>query len=219
MELRSVAYNTTPAPGMGGMMPGMQDMQGMQGMHQGMGGMMPGMQDMQGMQGMHQGMGGMMPGMQDMQGMQSGTGGMMPGMQDMQGMHQGMGGTMPGMQGMSEMDRMLHGMHGAPGVCHPMNIDPCCPLPCPPYEAPVMQHHCPMPKPTPLPTPVPTPAHEVYVVKKGDTIYKIAKRYGTTMQAIILANNLRNPNLIYPGQILLIPGVSTTQFSTSEFYG
>ena len=52
----------------------------------------------------------------------------------------------------------------------------------------------------------PSPVPEVYVVKKGDTVYKIAKRFGTTMQAIILANNLRNPNLIYPGQVLYIPG-------------
>ena len=108
----------------------------------------------------------------------------------------GMGGMMPGMQGMPEMERMLHGMHGVPGH---LDYDPCCPPPCPPYEAPVMQHHCPMP--------APTPAHEVYVVKKGDSVYKIAKRYGTTMQAIILANDLHNPNLIYPGQVLIIPGV------------
>jgi len=179
MELRSVAYNPTPAPGMGGMMPGMQDMQGMPGMQSGMPGMQPGMP------GMQAGMPGMQPSM--------------PGMQ-------------PEMQGMSEMERMLHGMHGAPGMCQPFEMDPCCPLPCPPYEAPVMQHHCQMPMPKPIP--VPTPAQEVYVVKKGDTIYKIAKRHGTTMQAIIDANNLRNPNLIYPGQILLIPGVST-----SHFYG
>ena len=64
----------------------------------------------------------------------------------------------------------------------------------------------------PMPTPTPTPAHEVYVVKKGDSIYKIAKRYGTTMQAIILGNNLRNPDLIYPGQVLFIPGASSSEF-------
>lgn len=46
-----------------------------------------------------------------------------------------------------------------------------------------------------------------YVVKKGDSIYKIAKKFGVTMQAIILGNNLRNPDLIYPGQVLYIPGV------------
>ncbi|MDP4127962.1 MAG: LysM peptidoglycan-binding domain-containing protein, partial [Bacillota bacterium] len=40
-----------------------------------------------------------------------------------------------------------------------------------------------------------------------DSVYKIAKRFGTTMRAIILGNNLRNPNLIYPGQRLIIPGV------------
>ncbi|TGE32668.1 LysM peptidoglycan-binding domain-containing protein [Desulfosporosinus sp. Sb-LF] len=193
MELRSVAYNPTLTPGMGGM-PGMQqDMQGMGGMQA-----MPGMhQDMQGMGGMQA-----MPGMhQDMQGMS--------GMQAMPGMQPGMQG-MGGMHGMPEMERMLHGMHGVPGGCQYQEYDPCCPMPCPPYNEPMhhehYEHHCPMPEPT--------PAHEVYVVKKGDSIYKIAKRYGTTMQAIILANNLRNPNLIYPGQILFIPGVAT-----SEFYG
>lgn len=83
------------------------------------------------------------------------------------------------------------------------------PMACSPCGEPMMQqhlYHCPMP--------APKPAHEVYAVKKGDTVYKIAKRYGTTMQAIILGNNLRNPNLIYPGQILFIPGVST-----EEYYG
>jgi nucleoid-associated protein YgaU len=57
------------------------------------------------------------------------------------------------------------------------------------------------------PQPLPTPTPEVYVVQKGDSVYKIAKRYGTTMRAIILANNLTNPDLIYPGQVLYIPGV------------
>ncbi|TGE32227.1 LysM peptidoglycan-binding domain-containing protein [Desulfosporosinus sp. Sb-LF] len=103
----------------------------------------------------------------------------------------------PGMGG------MMPGMHGAPGGYQHLDFDPCCPMPCPSYEEPMMQHHCPMP----MPAPVPTPTHEVYVVKKGDSVYKIAKRYGTTMQAIILGNNLHNPDLIYPGQILLIPGV------------
>jgi len=103
----------------------------------------------------------------------------------------GMGGMMPEMQGMYQH----------------LDIDPCCPNPCPPYEESVMQQQCPMPMPTPMPAPAPTPAREVYVVKKGDSVYKIAKRYGTTMQAIILRNNLRNPDLIYPGQILIIPGM------------
>lgn len=143
------------------------------------------------------GMAGMqMPGMQ------------MPGMQ-MPGMAQMPGAPMAG----------APGMVGAPGMYHPLppsgmvnldvDVDPGLvtldlggPMPCPPAP---MYHHC--PPPVPAPAPVPTPAHEVYVVKKGDTVYKIAKRYGTTMQAIILGNNLRNPDLIYPGQVLIIPGV------------
>jgi FOG: LysM repeat len=95
---------------------------------------------------------------------------------------------------------MMPGMFGMPGA--PVN-DLCCPTPCPPHEELAMQCHHPMP----APVPAPIPAHVKYVVKKGDSVYKIAKRYGTTMQAIILGNNLRNPNLIYPGQILIIPGV------------
>ncbi|HHY27568.1 MAG TPA: LysM peptidoglycan-binding domain-containing protein, partial [Desulfitobacterium dehalogenans] len=46
-----------------------------------------------------------------------------------------------------------------------------------------------------------------YVVRRGDSVYKIAQKFGTTMQAIILANNLCNPDLIFPGQVLIIPCV------------
>ena len=198
MELRSVAYNPTPAPNMGGMMQGMPGMQGMQGMHQ----------EMQEMQGMNHEMHGM-PGMQGMN--QE-----MHGMPGMQGMNQEMPEMQPGMyqemQGMHEMERMLHGMQGMPGAYPHFDYDPCCQMPCPPCSEPIMQPTCPMPMPTPLPAPTPTPAHEVYVVKPGDSVYKIAKRYGTTMQAIILANNLRNPDRIYPGEILYIPGASASKF-------
>ena len=198
MELRSVAYNPTPAPNMGGMMQGMPGMQGMQGMHQ----------EMQEMQGMNHEMHGM-PGMQGMN--QE-----MHGMPGMQGMNQEMPEMQPGMyqemQGMPEMERMLHGMQGMPGAYPHFDYDPCCQMPCPPCSEPIMQPTCPMPMPTPLPAPTPTPAHEVYVVKPGDSVYKIAKRYGTTMQAIILANNLRNPDRIYPGEILYIPGASASKF-------
>jgi len=44
-----------------------------------------------------------------------------------------------------------------------------------------------------------------YVVQAGDTLSAIALRYGTTAMAIAMANNLANPSLIYPGQILIIP--------------
>jgi len=61
--------------------------------------------------------------------------------------------------------------------------------------------------PSPPPSPTPPPSEEVYyTVQRGDTLYRIARRFGTTVSAIVAANNLRNPSLIYPGQVLLIPG-------------
>jgi LysM repeat protein len=59
------------------------------------------------------------------------------------------------------------------------------------------------PTPTP-PTPPPTPTH--YVVQPGDTLYSIARRFGTTYWAIAQANHIVNPNRIYVGQRLVIPG-------------
>ncbi|MCU0509153.1 MAG: LysM peptidoglycan-binding domain-containing protein [Anaerolineae bacterium] len=44
-----------------------------------------------------------------------------------------------------------------------------------------------------------------YVVQGGDTLSKIAAKYGSTVQAIAQRNNLRNVNLIYVGQRLCIP--------------
>lgn len=65
----------------------------------------------------------------------------------------------------------------------------------------------PTPTPAPAPTPAPTPAPKDYVkytVKKGDTLSGIAARYGTTYQKIAADNGIKNPNLIYPGQVLKI---------------
>ena len=45
----------------------------------------------------------------------------------------------------------------------------------------------------------------VYVVKPGDTLRSIAAAHGTTMSAIVRANNMTNPDVIYPGQRLTIP--------------
>lgn len=44
-----------------------------------------------------------------------------------------------------------------------------------------------------------------YVVQRGDTLTKVAVRYGTSVQAIAQRNGLRNANLIYVGQRLCIP--------------
>jgi murein DD-endopeptidase MepM/ murein hydrolase activator NlpD len=47
---------------------------------------------------------------------------------------------------------------------------------------------------------------EVYVVQPGDTLFSIALRFGLTASDITAANNLSNPNLIFVGQRLVIPG-------------
>ncbi len=47
-----------------------------------------------------------------------------------------------------------------------------------------------------------------HLVRPGENLSMIAQRYGVTVAAIVAANNIRNPNLIYVGQCLVIPGVS-----------
>lgn len=49
----------------------------------------------------------------------------------------------------------------------------------------------------------------IHVVQRGETLRNIAAFYGTTWQAIATANNLFNPNLIFPGQQLVIPAAGT----------
>ncbi|MFI5262799.1 MAG: LysM peptidoglycan-binding domain-containing protein, partial [Candidatus Limnocylindrales bacterium] len=44
-----------------------------------------------------------------------------------------------------------------------------------------------------------------YVVQRGDILSAIAARYGVTVQAIVAANGLADPNHIEPGQRLIIP--------------
>lgn len=45
-----------------------------------------------------------------------------------------------------------------------------------------------------------------HVVKKGETLWGIAKEYGTTSREIIEVNGIKNPSLIRPGDVLAIPG-------------
>ena len=43
-----------------------------------------------------------------------------------------------------------------------------------------------------------------YVVKSGDTLSGIALRFGTTVSNLVALNDISNPNLIYPGQVLKV---------------
>nr|WP_214840637.1 LysM peptidoglycan-binding domain-containing protein [Exiguobacterium sp. s122] len=58
--------------------------------------------------------------------------------------------------------------------------------------------------PTTTVTPPPTTTVK-YTVKSGDTLYKIATTYNTTVAKIAAANNISNVNSIYVGQVLTIP--------------
>ena len=44
-----------------------------------------------------------------------------------------------------------------------------------------------------------------YTVQPGDNLFRIALRYGRSMQAIAAANNIPNTGLIFVGQVLIIP--------------
>lgn len=57
-----------------------------------------------------------------------------------------------------------------------------------------------------------------YTVKRGDTLYKIANRYGITVNEIVELNNIQNPNLIYVGQILRIPLDNSTNQMQTVYY-
>ncbi len=68
----------------------------------------------------------------------------------------------------------------------------------------------PTPAPTATPTPVsktptPKPTVRTYRVQSGDTLSSIAQRFGVSLQALIAANNLPDPNNLSIGQVLIIP--------------
>lgn len=60
------------------------------------------------------------------------------------------------------------------------------------------------PTPEPTITPIPTPLPKDYVVVEGDTLSSIAELYGIPLAYIILNNNIKDVNLIFPGQVLTI---------------
>lgn len=57
----------------------------------------------------------------------------------------------------------------------------------------------------------------VYTVVSGDTLSGIASKYGTTYQRLAEYNNIGDPNKIYPGQQIKIPG-SNNQGSSAVYY-
>ncbi len=58
-----------------------------------------------------------------------------------------------------------------------------------------------------LPTPT---AAALYTVQSGDTLSDLAERFGTTVDELVAANGLTDPNALQPGQTLLIPSLLRT---------
>jgi LysM repeat protein len=58
--------------------------------------------------------------------------------------------------------------------------------------------------------PAPAAGGTRYTVRPGDTLSAIGARFGVSYQSIAKANGIANPNLIYVGQQLVIPGRSGT---------
>jgi LysM repeat protein/uncharacterized protein YvpB len=59
----------------------------------------------------------------------------------------------------------------------------------------------------PPPTaPAPAAAATTYVIQRGDTLWLIGQRFGLTVSQLMAANNIPDPNYIYYGLVLTIPG-------------
>lgn len=87
--------------------------------------------------------------------------------------------------------------------------------PTPPGPTPT-QPVTPPPSPTAVPTQPPSPTSTpsavtgcptLYVVRSGDTVFAIARRFGISQSALVTANNLPASYSIQIGQLLIIPGV------------
>lgn len=57
-----------------------------------------------------------------------------------------------------------------------------------------------------------------YVVRNGDSLYRIAAKFNVTVEALIAANNLTS-NTLHPGQTLIIPGATQTGVEPGSIYG
>lgn len=53
---------------------------------------------------------------------------------------------------------------------------------------------------------LPKQSQTVYTVRRGDSLWRLAKKYGTSPTAIARANRLEEPYQLTPGQVLIIPG-------------
>jgi LysM repeat protein len=74
-----------------------------------------------------------------------------------------------------------------------------------------------IPTSAPVP-PKPPTCGKLYTVRFGDTLSAIARRFGVRVSALVSDNNIVNPNLIWPGEVLRIP-CGSTPFPTPPHSG
>src|SRR5690242_19983179 len=63
--------------------------------------------------------------------------------------------------------------------------------------------------------PTPTPSG-LYVVQPNDTLSGLAEDFGTTVEELMAANNLTDPNAIQAGQTLIIPSLISDTIPLSD---
>ncbi len=70
---------------------------------------------------------------------------------------------------------------------------------------------------SPAPTVNAAPTPQTYTIKTGDTLNKIAKKFGLTVDALLAANKqIKNPNKISIGDVLKIPSVTPDEVTDSS---
>ncbi|MFP4660941.1 MAG: LysM peptidoglycan-binding domain-containing protein [Halanaerobiales bacterium] len=57
----------------------------------------------------------------------------------------------------------------------------------------------------PIEIPKPPPNAIRYYVRRGDTLYEIARMYDTTVETLVRLNSIDDPDIIFPGRILIVP--------------
>lgn len=117
------------------------------------------------------------------------------------------GNMTPGLPGAAVTKVVLPGQSGQTvGGATTTPLTPTSPAPATPNAAPTSASSAPQGQ---APTTAPAAAtgnETIYVVQRGDTLAKIAARYGVTAKQITELNDIKNPDLIYTGQKLKVPG-------------
>ena len=57
---------------------------------------------------------------------------------------------------------------------------------------------------------------EYYVIKKGDTLYNIARKYNINPELLTSLNGLNDSDYIYPNEVLLIPKSNYSYYITKD---